>query len=180
MRKLKHSEIVRASLDELSRLERHPIAVLMENIRSAHNVGSIIRSADAIRAELVIVAGVTPDGSHKGVHKSALGAQDAVPWTHITSAVDGAMRLKIDGYTMVALEHTDESIPIDALPHLDFPLCLMVGNEISGLSDDLIKLADVAIEIPQFGLKQSLNVSVAAGIALYRLLESYQQGSNRA
>lgn len=180
MRKLKHSEIVRASLDELCKLERHPITVLLENIRSAHNVGSIIRSADAILAEQVILTGVTPDGSHKGVHKSALGAQDAVPWTHNASAVDAARRLKTDGYTIVALEHTDESISIDDLSHLDFPVCLMVGNEVSGLSDELVNLADVAIEIPQFGLKQSLNVSVATGIALYRLLGSHQQRSNIA
>lgn len=176
MRKLKHEEIERASLDGLRIKERHPIAVLLENIRSAQNVGSILRTADAVLAERVTMAGVTPDGLHKGVHKSALGAEDAVPWDAVASAVSMAENAKKNGITLIALEITDEPTHMVDLSTDLFPALLMVGNELSGLSSELIHLADLALEIPQYGFKQSLNVAVATGIALYGLLDVYQAG----
>ncbi|GMQ80950.1 MAG: TrmH family RNA methyltransferase [Rhodothermia bacterium] len=173
MRKLKHEEIERPSLDELHLKERHPIAVLLENIRSAQNVGSILRTADAVRAASVTMAGVTPDGSHKGVHKSALGAQDAVPWDVAPSAILVAESARKSGITLIALEITDEPTRLADISDEIFPALLMVGNELSGLSSELVDLADYALEIPQYGFKQSLNVSVATGIALYGLLDLY-------
>lgn len=173
MRKLKHEEIERCSLDELALKERYPFSVLLENIRSAQNVGSILRTADAVLAARVTMAGVTPDGEHKGVHKSALGAQDAVPWEISSSALSVVERARGNGITIIALEITDQPTRITELSEDIFPALLIVGNELSGLSPELLELADFALEIPQYGFKQSLNVSVATGIALYGLLDLY-------
>ena len=177
MRKLKHEEIKRPSLSALQELDRHPISLLVDNIRSAHNIGSIFRTADAVRAEQIILTGISPPANHKGVHKSALGAQDAVPWKHEPSALNAASSLKQSGYTLVALELTDNPSSIESLSFSIFPVCLMIGNEVTGLSDELLGLADVALEIPQYGFKQSLNVSVASGIAMYGLLALFRNHS---
>lgn len=173
MRKLKHEEIKRCSLDELALKDRYPFSVLLENIRSAQNVGSILRTADAVRAARVTMAGVTPDGEHKGVHKSALGAQDAVPWETSPSALSAVESARENGITIIALELTDQPTRLAEISEDIFPALLMVGNELSGLSAELLELADFALEIPQYGFKQSLNVSVATGIALYGLLDLY-------
>ena len=171
MRKLKHSEIERPTISEMSSLERFPISILLDDIRSAHNVGSIIRTADAIGAHSVILTGFTPLASHRGVLKTALGAQDVVPWSYASDPVEAAGQLKAEGFTLLALEQTDSPTQIMSLSPSIFPVCIMVGNEVNGLKDDLIHLADHAVEIPQYGIKQSLNVSVATGIAIYRLLQ---------
>jgi tRNA G18 (ribose-2'-O)-methylase SpoU len=173
MRKLEHTEIVRPTLEELSRLDRFPIFVVLDDIRSAHNVGSILRTADAVRARHVYLCGVTPPGSHRGVHKSALGAQDAVPWSHHERAIDVVELLTSRGVRLVALEHTDASQGIETVQADAFPVALLLGNEVDGVSDELLQRSDSAIEIPQYGIKQSLNVSVAAGVALYGLLTRY-------
>jgi tRNA G18 (ribose-2'-O)-methylase SpoU len=173
MRKLEHAEIVRPSLEELSRLERFPIYVILDDIRSAHNVGSILRTADAVRAQHVYLCGVTPDGTHRGVHKSALGAQDAVPWSHHARASEVAVKLGAEGVRLIALEHTDSPENIESIRPEQFPVALMLGNEVDGLSEDLVRLSDCALEIPQYGIKQSLNVSVAAGVALFGLLTRF-------
>ena len=149
------------------------VELLLEDIRSAHNVGSILRTADAVRAEHVYLAGVSASGDHLGVRKTALGAEATVPWTRVSDAADTARQAKKRGMTLLALEHTDVSIPLDALDASIFPVCLLVGNEVDGLSEALIGLADRAVEIPQYGAKQSLNVAVASGIALYALLATY-------
>lgn len=174
MRKLEHDEIERPSLGELALMGRFPITVVLENVRSAHNVGSILRTADAIRAERIVMAGVTPPGTHRGVHKSALGSQESVPWSMHASPADAVESEKAAGKTIVALELTDSPMAISDLTPSVFPVCLLVGNELSGLSGELLALSDVAVELPQFGFKQSLNVSVAAGIAMYGLLDLYR------
>jgi len=173
MRKLRHAEIRRPTLEELGDLRRFPISVVLDDIRSAHNVGSVLRTADAVRAEHVYLCGLTPPGEHRGVHKSALGAQDSVPWTSVTDVVSLARTLKSSGSRLIALEHTDRPGDLQTLSPADYPVCLLVGNEVEGLKDELVALSDFALEIPQFGVKQSLNVSVAAGIALYTLLSRY-------
>jgi tRNA G18 (ribose-2'-O)-methylase SpoU len=173
MKKLLHDEIPRLSLDDAKRADRHPISILLENIRSVHNVGSVIRTADAIRAAEVILAGVTASGDHRGVHKSALGAQDAVPWRRCDDPlreVDNARKL---GATIIALEITDDPVDLDTLSTKSFPILLVIGNEVDGISDSLLAACDFAMELPQYGMKQSLNVSVATGIALYDLLRLY-------
>lgn len=174
MRRLRHEEIPRLQPQALSEVVRHPITILMENIRSAHNVGSILRTADALRLERVYCCGFTPDGSHRAVHKAALGAQDTVPWSHEQDALELVRRLKLEGYTIAALEITDSSSDASILTEATFPLCIIAGNEIMGVSDDLIEECDLALELPQFGVKQSLNVSVATGVMLYDVVRSFR------
>ncbi len=174
MRKLAHEEIRRVDPSKISTIDRHPVCVLLENIRSAHNVGAILRSADGALAAEVILAGITPDGNHKGVNKSALGAQEFVPWRRCDDAVSVVKTLRTMGYTVAALELTDTPTTSDDLTSGNFPLCLVVGNELTGISDELLAECDLALEIPQFGAKQSLNVSVALGIALFDVVRRYR------
>ena len=173
MKKLAHAEIPRMSPSELMKSDRFPITLLLENIRSAHNVGSLIRTADAIRAQRVILGGVTAPASHRGVHKSALGAQDVVPWEHVQDPLALVDEARAKGTTVIGLEITDSPTDLDTLSKEIFPIMLVVGNEVDGISDELLSRCHHAIEIPQYGMKQSLNVSVAGGIALYDLLRIY-------
>lgn len=170
MRKLKHDEILRLDASGLATVTRHPIVLILENIRSAHNVGSIIRTADAALIEEVVVTGYTADPDHRSALKTALGAQDTVPWSRSDTAVEAAAAYRRRGYKIVSLELTDVSRDPTSLEISDFPLCLVAGNEVDGVSNQLIELSDFAIEVPQFGVKQSLNVSVAVGVALFDLV----------
>ena len=155
-------------------LPKHPIVVVVDNVRSLYNVGSLFRTSDAARIKKIILTGITGTPEHRGVHKTALGAQDTVSWSYEPHATDALHRLCEEGYTLAVLEITDAPTPVEALTLHDFPLCLVVGNEISGVQEDLVARADVAIEIPQFGAKQSLNVAVAFGIAVFDLVRHYR------
>lgn len=168
MRKLRHSDLVeRTARGAVTRANRHPIIVLLDNIRSLYNVGSIFRTCDAANVEKLILTGYTPHPPRKEISKTALGAEESVPWEYFKSPVEAVATLKNAGVTICAVEQTDESVPYASLTDQHFPICLIVGNEISGVSDELIALADMAIEIPMHGVKHSLNVAVAAGIAIY-------------
>ena len=177
MRKLKHDEIPRPDPSEVERLPRHPISVVVDSVRSVYNVGSIFRTSDAARIERLYLTGITATPEHRGVHKTALGAQDFVPWEHSKDPASLLQHFREAGYTLAVLEITDAPTPSDALRPDHFPLCLVVGNELHGVSDALVELADLALEIPQYGAKQSLNVSVAYGIAVFDLVRSYRRFS---
>jgi tRNA G18 (ribose-2'-O)-methylase SpoU len=170
MRKLRLEEIDRLAPDALARAARHPVRVVVDNVRSVHNVGSIFRTSDAARVEHLHLTGYTPTPAHKDLHRTALGAQDTVPWTHHDSALPLLGRLRTDGYTIAALEIADVSTPPDAVAADAFPLALVVGNEVHGVDDAIMERADVALELPQYGAKHSLNVSVAYGIAVFDLV----------
>jgi tRNA G18 (ribose-2'-O)-methylase SpoU len=174
VRKLKHSEIERLSLAELARCVRHPVTVVIENVRSAYNVGSMVRTCDAALAERLIVTGYTPPPDHSKVRKTALGAELGVPWESAPETIPVIEQLKRDGYTIAVLEITDSPTPVSKLENRHFPLALIVGNEVSGVTDAVIAESDLAIEIPQFGLKQSLNVAVALGIGLFGAVERFR------
>ena len=146
--------------------------MVLDNIRSLHNVGSIFRTSDAARLNHLYLAGITGTPENHALRRTALGAEEVVPWTHVPSALETVRRLKGEGYTIAVLELTDAPTPIDALAAEHFPLCLVVGNEVEGVDEAVISEADVALEIPQFGIKQSLNVSVAFGIAAYDLVRT--------
>lgn len=179
MRKLRHEEIPRPDPAEMERLPRHPISVVVDNVRSVYNVGSIFRSSDAARIERLYLTGITGTPEHRGLHKTALGAQDLVPWQHHKDPATVLKRLREDGYTLAVLEITDTPTPTDAVAPERFPLCLVVGNEVHGVSDALVAMADLALEIPQYGAKQSLNVSVAYGIAVFDLVRAYRRAFAR-
>lgn len=174
MRKLKHEEIPRPDPDHVDSLRKHPICVLVDNVRSIYNVGSIFRTSDAALIEKIYLSGISGTPENRGLHKTALGAQDTVSWEYVSDAVEVVRRLKEVGYTIGVLEITNRPTLTTDVDLNTFPLCLVVGNELHGVSDSLIRHADVALEIPQFGAKQSLNVSVAFGIAAFDLVRQFR------
>lgn len=174
MRKLTHEEIPRADPEDASLLPKHPISVVVDSVRSIYNVGSIFRSSDAACIEHIYLTGISGTPDNPALHKTALGAQDTVPWSQEASPVATVRRLREQGYTIALLEITDDPTPTTAVTANHFPLCLVVGNELHGVDDAIVQLADIALEIPQYGAKQSLNVSVAYGIAAFDIVRRYR------
>ena len=174
IRKLTFNEIFerQPNLSELKTLERMPIYALAEDIRSMHNVGSLFRTSDGVRLSKLLLSGYTARPLRKEIDKTALGATDSVPWEYYKDPVEAVQKLKKQNVKIVALEHTSESVSY-ADYRYEFPVCLVVGNEVDGVSQEVISLADAAIEIPMHGIKQSLNVSVAYGIVIYHILDKY-------
>ena len=152
----------------------HPVVVVAHDVRSAHNVGSVFRTADAAGLAHVYLTGITPHPDHRGVAKTALGAQDAVPWT-VEDDLDALLaRLRAEGTTVAALERAPGAVPPEAVPAGAFPLALVLGNEVDGVPADVLAGADLVVGLPQWGMKASLNVSVAFGIAAYGLVARYR------
>ena len=176
MRKLKYEEIFekRPTLAELSELPRYPIHGLLENVRSLYNVGSVFRTSDAVRLEGLYLTGYTGRPPRREIDKTALGAVDSVAWHHYNNPIDAVNMLKSKDVQILALEHTTESSRYDLFSYT-FPLCVLFGNEVDGLSEGLVEVADAAIEIPMYGIKQSLNISVSYGIVMYHILNQYLQ-----
>lgn len=175
MRKLSWDEIERPDPEEVEDLPKHPVRVLVHNVRSIHNVGSIFRTSDAARVEHVHLTGFTGTPEHKDLHKTALGAQDAVSWSQHDEPLPLIDDLRGRGYTIAVLEQTNESVPPDEVAPEVYPLCLVVGNEVHGVADPIIDVADRALEIPQYGAKISMNVGVAYGIAVYDVVRRYRR-----
>ena len=163
----------RPTLGEVKQIPRLPISILVENVRSVHNVGSIFRSADGFGAEKIYLTGYTAYPPREDLHKTALGAEVAVPWEHFENPLDATKTIKAQGIKLVLIEQTTTSVDIYSVPGEDFPMCFIVGNEVSGVSEELSKMADLHVEIPMRGVKQSLNVSVAAGVVGYELARCY-------
>ncbi|MCX6135632.1 MAG: RNA methyltransferase [Ignavibacteriales bacterium] len=178
MRKLTHAEISakRASLDSLSAARRLPVSVVVDNVRSLYNVGSIFRTSDGVLLDKLILTGFTPTPPRKEIEKTALGATQSVPWQYEQTPREAIVQLKLQGYKAVCLEITDTVIPYYAVAPSDFPICLVIGNEINGVSKEALAECDLALEIPQFGIKQSLNVAVAYGIAIFELNRIWKAG----
>ena len=149
----------------------HPLVVVAHDLRSAYNVGAVFRTADSAGLAGVVLTGFTPTPEHRGVLKTALGAQDAVPWRHTESVHDALAALRAQGYTVAALERTAGAVAPSEVPAAAFPLALVLGNEVSGVPPDVLEAADLVVGLPQYGVKASLNVSVAFGVAAYGLVE---------
>ncbi len=165
MKKLKLEELGRISIDAYKEVEKVSVSLLLDNIRSLHNVGSAFRTADAFRLEKIYLTGITGAPPHREIHKTALGATESVDWEYHADPVSVVTDLKKKGYRIIAIEQTTASTPLHLFkPQADMRYCLVFGNEINGVSDEVIALADGAIEIPQSGTKHSLNVSVCLGI----------------
>jgi tRNA G18 (ribose-2'-O)-methylase SpoU len=152
----------------------HPIAVVAHDLRSAHNVGSLFRTADSAGLRHVYLTGFTPTPAHRGVVKTALGAEGAVPWSHHADALALLEQLRREGYTVAALERAEGAVGLEAVEARHFPLALVLGNEVSGVPPDLLDAADLVLALPQYGVKSSLNVSVAFGVAAYGLVAHYR------
>ncbi len=176
MRKLLHAEILEERLtpEESLNSERFPVSLLLYNIRSLYNVGSIFRTADSGKASELIMSGYTPHPPRKEIEKTALGSVDSVPWEYIKNIRDAVSYVKSKNYKLIAVELTDIKRPYDSLKKEEFPMCLMLGNELTGIDNNILDLCDDAIEIPMHGVKHSLNVSVAAGIALFEAVRIWK------
>lgn len=175
MRKLSHEEIPRADPRDIISLPRHPVSAILHDIRSVHNVGSMFRTSDAAAVERIFLTGFTATPDHHAIHRTALGAQDAVPWENEEDPITVVRKLRASGVSVAALEITDEPTKVSDLQPGHFPLCLVVGNEVDGVPQSLLDACDLALEIPQYGIKQSLNVSVAFGIAVFGIIERYRE-----
>lgn len=169
MRKLLHDEILRNTLETLHQVKKMPVYVLLDSIRSTYNVGSIFRTSDGAMIEKLFLCGYTPHPPKKEILKTSLGSTESVSWEYVKDPVEVINRLKAEGVRICALELTEGSTPYYKIESSDFPLCLIVGNEITGVKQELLDLCDAALEIPQYGIKQSLNVAVAYGVAVFEL-----------
>jgi tRNA G18 (ribose-2'-O)-methylase SpoU len=171
MKKLTHSEISenRSTLDSLHEVKKLPVYVLLNSIRSAYNVGSIFRTSDGAMIRKLYLCGYTPHPPKKEVLKTALGSTESVDWEYVKDAKEVIMSLKKEGLKIYALELTSSSKPHYSVQAPEMPLCLLIGNEITGVDQELLDLCDASIEIPQYGIKQSLNVAVAYGISIFEL-----------
>jgi tRNA G18 (ribose-2'-O)-methylase SpoU len=164
-------ELNRKSVDEFKVAKKFPVIAILENIRSAYNVGSVLRTADAFLIESVFITGYTARPPHKEIAKTALGAQDSVDWKYFENTKAAIEYLKKDKYKIYAVEQVDDSISLEKLNQLSFEkIAFIFGNEVSGVEQEIIPLCDGSIEIPQFGMKHSLNISVAAGIVLWEVV----------
>lgn len=175
MRKRPSERECRPPLSIARNRERFPICALLDNIRSLYNVGAIFRVADGAGIRKLYLCGITGCPPDPEIEKTALGATLSVFWEYHSDATRLVTNLKEEGWKIVALERTDCSILYSAFPSDAFPVCIIVGNEVEGVGESLLELCDMAIEIPQYGWKQSLNVAVAFGIAVYELVHKLKE-----
>lgn len=170
IRKLLHQELVRPSIEDLKMEARHPITLVADNVRSLYNVGSIFRTCDAARVEKLWLCGFTPHPPRKEIEKTALGSTNSVPWQYAWDITEVLEHLKAQGVAIAAVEQTNRSVSCFDVKAEQFPLAVIVGNEITGIAQKALPYCDFALEIPMFGIKHSLNVAVATGIILYECL----------
>lgn len=165
-------ELGRISVDQFRSAEKLPVCIVLDNIRSLHNVGSAFRSADAFKVEKIFLTGITGTPPHREIHKTALGATESVPWEYDTDPAAIVKRLKEEGYDIIIIEQTTESMPLQEFQFTQSgKYCLVFGNEVNGVSDSVIAIADAALEIPQEGTKHSLNISVCLGIVVWEIFK---------
>lgn len=168
IRKLSMEELGRLSVQEYKERAKLNLVVVLDNVRSLHNVGSLFRTADAFSVSHLYLTGITGTPPHREIHKSALGATESVPWSYHENVAESVIQLKREGYEIVIVEQTTGSQSLEKfLPVNDKKYCLIFGNEVDGVSDEVLRMANIVLEIPQSGTKHSLNVSVCAGILLW-------------
>lgn len=167
-RKLLNIELGRISTEEYKSMEPSGVVVVLDNIRSAHNVGSAFRSSDSFRVDKVFLCGICAVPPSAEIHKSALGAEFSVGWEHFDDTLDAVRKLRGEGYTIVSVEQTVDSVSLDDFkPEKQRKYAFIFGNEVDGVRQDVVDASDFSLEIPQYGTKHSLNVSVSVGVVLY-------------
>ena len=172
MRKLKTIEMQRLTVEEFREAPKMPLVVVLDDVRSMHNVGSVLRTADAFRISEVVLCGITGRPPHAEIHKTALGAEDSVSWRYVPSVIDAVKQLKAIGYKVLAVEQAEGSTFLHQFQsEPDCRYAVILGNEVKGVHQEAIDLCDGCLEIPQFGTKHSLNVSVTAGIIIYHFAQ---------
>ena len=170
MKKLSLEALGRISVAEFKDSEKIPVCILLDNVRSLHNVGSAFRTADAFRIEKIYLTGITGTPPHREIQKTALGATESVAWEYAESTTTALEKLKAEGYSLVIVEQTTDSIALQTFEAtVGAKYCLVFGNEVNGVSEEAIALGDLALEIPQLGTKHSLNISVCLGIVVWEV-----------
>jgi 23S rRNA (guanosine2251-2'-O)-methyltransferase len=168
MRKLKLDELNRASVEEFKTLDKLPVAVVLDNVRSLHNVGSAFRTSDAFAVDQICLCGITGTPPNREIEKTALGATSSVNWKHFETTLQAVHQLRIDGYLIIAIEQAVDSTKLHEFePIPGEKYALVFGNEVNGVADEVMEQIDGCIEIPQFGTKHSFNIAVSAGIILW-------------
>lgn len=170
MQKLSMEDLGRISVDEFKTSTKQPIIVILDNVRSMHNVGSVFRTSDAFLIEAIYLCGFTPQPPHRDIHKTALGATETVNWQYFETTFNAIHYTKQKGYTVYAVEQTTNSISLENIVASNKKIAIVLGNEVEGVQQEAIALCDGCIEIPQLGTKHSFNISVAAGIVLWQLV----------
>jgi len=170
MRKLKMSELKRKTVEEFRRSEKSPFIIVLDNIRSLNNIGSVFRTADCLKAEAVYLCGITARPPHRDIHKTALGATESVRWAYYENTIDAIRELRNAGYKILTLEQAEGATLLqDFYPAGENKYALIFGHEVKGVQQEIIDMSDYCIEIPQYGTKHSFNISVSAGILLWDL-----------
>ena len=172
-RKKTMEELNRLSNEEAQQADKHPIIVILDDIRSMHNVGAAFRTSDAFFVHSLYLCGYTPKPPHRDIHKTALGATETVNWQHFETTLQAVEQAKAEGYKIVAIEQAHDSVPLNEY-HWDRTemIALVFGNEVTGVSDEVMQIADTCIEIPQYGAKHSINISVSMGVVLWELVRA--------
>lgn len=174
MRKLQNSELNRLTPEEFKETEKIPCIVVLDNVRSLNNIGSVFRTCDAFLVEEIYLCGITATPPHRDIHKTALGATETVKWQYFDETHTAVLNLKSQGYKIIAVEQVDESINlIDLEIDHNQKTALVFGHEINGVGENIVKIADACVEIPQHGTKHSLNISVCAGIVIWEVFKKY-------
>ncbi len=168
IRKLKNAELGRIGPEEYRKAPKSPIVVMLDNVRSLNNTGSVFRTADAFRIESILLCGITGTPPHREIQKTALGSTDSVPWLYFKHTEDAVHKMQDEDYRVVSIEQTVESIPLHRFSaDRDSKYALVFGHEIRGVDQKIVDMSDLCIDIPQFGIKHSFNISVSAGIVLW-------------
>ena len=179
MRKLKNSELDRLNVDEFKTSKKTPIIIILDNIRSLNNIGSVFRTSDAFLIEKIYLCGITAKPPHKDIHKTALGSTDTVDWEYVENTIELVEKLKIESIKVVSIEQAENAIILnDFKPKPNQKYALVFGNEVKGVSQDVVSASDVVLEIPQFGTKHSLNISVSCGVVVWDLFSKLQSLSS--
>ncbi|MBU2907685.1 RNA methyltransferase [Arenibacter algicola] len=170
MRKLENSELDRLNVDEFKQVEKTPICIVLDNVRSLNNIGSVFRTADAFLIEKIYLCGITATPPHKEIHKTALGATDSVAWEYRESTLELLKELRAEGYTSLSVEQAENAVMLnDFKVEENKKYALIFGNEVKGVSQEVVSGSDLVLEIPQYGTKHSLNISVSVGIVVWDL-----------
>ena len=172
MRKLKITELKRLTPEDFKKTEKLPVIVVLDNVRSLHNVGSVFRTADAFLIEAIYLCGITATPPNAEIHKTALGAENTVEWRYFENTIDAVRQLKEKSYYIYAVEQAENSSSIDKFKINNNRFAVIFGNEVKGIDQKVMYQCDECLEIPQFGTKHSLNISVAAGIVLWEIFKA--------
>ncbi|PIF00812.1 MAG: RNA methyltransferase [Maribacter sp.] len=170
MRKLQNEELNRLDVEAFKEAEKSALVVVLDNIRSLNNIGSVFRTADAFLVERIYLCGITATPPHKDIHKTALGATESVSWEYQKDTLELVARLKSDGYQVMSVEQAENAVPLNRFSvDTSMKYALVFGNEVKGVSQEVVSASDGVLEIPQYGTKHSLNISVSAGIVIWDL-----------